>query len=73
MVKLTYLGGNSVILFKYRWFDKDNYIKIDLRYGLIEIKHGSKVYINEPFVLAQQAVQVYDTLFPSREGERNDW
>ena len=48
-------------------------MKIDPRHWLIEIKHGSKSYINNPFVLAQQAVQVYYTPFPSRERGRKDW
>ena len=50
----------------------DNYMKVDPRHGLIEIKYGLKVYIYEPFVLAQQAIQVYYTPFPSREEEKID-
>ena len=53
VIKLIYLGGNSIILFKYWWFDNDNNMKIDPRHWLIEIKHGSKAYVNEPFVVAQ--------------------
>ena len=52
MIKMSYIGGNSVILFKYQWFDIDNGMKVDLRHRLIEIKYGSKAYINEIFVLA---------------------
>ena len=72
VIKLIYFGGNSVILFKYRWFDTDNYMKIDPQHGLIKIKHRSKVYVNDLFVLAQQAVQVYYTLFPSRKRGRKE-
>ena len=39
VMKLTYLEGNSVILFKYWWFDIDNCMKVDLWHGLIEIKY----------------------------------
>ena len=48
-------------------------MKVDLQHGHIEIKHGSKAYVNDPFVLAQWDVQVYYTLFPSRERGRKDW
>ena len=48
-------------------------MKIDSWHEPLEIKHGSKVYINMPFVLAQQAVQVYYTLFPLRKRGRKEW
>ena len=72
VIKISYIGGNSVILFKYQQFDINNGMKVDPRYELIEIKYESKAYINEPFVLAVQAAQVYYTLFPSRKRERKD-
>ena len=58
VIKMTYIRGNSVILFKCQWFDNNNGIKVDPRYGLIEIKYILKAYVNELFVLAQQAAQV---------------
>ena len=48
-------------------------MKVDPWHELIEIKHGLKAYVNDPFVLAQQIVQVYYTLFPSRKRERKYW
>ena len=72
VIKLTYLEGNNIILFKYQWFDTDDCMKIDPQHGLIEIIHISKAYVNNPFVLAQQAVQVYYTPFPSRKRGRKD-
>ena len=69
---MTCIRDNSIILFKCQLFDKNNGMKVDLRHGLIEIKHGSKVYVNEPFVLAQQAAQVYYTSFLSRKRGRKD-
>ena len=59
VIKLSYIEGHSVILFKCRWFDNNNGIKIDPWHGITEIKYGSKAYFDEPFVLAQQASQVY--------------
>ena len=44
-----------------------------VRHKLIKIKHGSKAYVNDPFVLAQKVTQVYYTPFPSRKRERKDW
>ena len=48
---MSYIESNSVILFKCQWFDTDNGMKVDPWHGLIEIKHESKAYVNEPFVL----------------------
>ena len=73
VIKLTYLEGNSVILFKCQQFDNKHSMKVDLQHGLIEIKHGLKAYVNELFMMAQQAVQVYYTHFPSRERGRKEW
>ena len=73
VIKLSYVGNNNVILFKCQWFDNINGMKVDKRHGIIEIKHGSKAYVNEPFVLAAQAAQVYYTHFASKEKGRNDW
>ena len=76
VIKMCYIEGNNVILFKCQWFDIDNSMKVDPQYELIKIKHGSKAYVNEPFVLAAkpyvnepivlaiQAAQVYYTYFP---------
>ena len=48
-------------------------MKVDPWHELIEIKHESKAYVNNSFVLAQQTVQVYYTPFLSRERGRKDW
>ena len=45
-------------------------MKVDPWHRLIEIKHRSKAYVNEPFMLAQQATQVYYTLFSTKEREK---
>ena len=72
VIKLSYIRGNSVILFKCQWFDNNNGMKIDPRHGITKIKYGSKAYFDEPFVLAQQASQVYYTPLPSRDRGRKD-
>ena len=48
-------------------------MKIDPWHGITEIKYGSKAYFDEPFILAQQAAQVYYTPFPSKKKEMKDW
>ena len=55
MIKMSYIGGNIVILFKYQWFDADNSMMVDPWHGLIEIKYGLKANVNKPFILAAQA------------------
>ena len=44
-------------------------MKVDQRYRFIEIKYGPKAYVNDSFMLAQQAIQVYYTPFPLKERE----
>ena len=48
-------------------------MKVDLWDRLIEIKYGSKAYVNDPFMPTQQAVQMYYTLFLSRKRGKKDW
>ena len=73
VIKMSYIGGNNNILFKCQQFDTDNGMKVDPWHGLIEIKYGSKAYVNEPFVLAAQAAQVYYTPFSLKKRRRKDW
>ena len=41
VIKMSYIEGNSIILFKCQWFNIDNSMKVDPWHGLIKIKHGS--------------------------------
>lgn len=74
ILEFTYLGfNNKVILLKCHWFDP-NSIRIDKLYGIVELKHKSKLNAYEPFILAEQAQQVYFTKYPtSKNKERSDW
>ena len=61
VVKLHYLCGNRVVLFKYDWCDVINIgrgIKKD-EYGYILVNFTRMLYTDEPFVLASQAKQVF--------------
>ena len=51
VIKMSYIRGNGIILFKCKWFDTDTGMKVDPWHGLIEITHGFRAYVNEPFVL----------------------
>lgn len=73
VIQLQYLGENTVVLFNGHWFDNMNGLKVDPQHGLIDVKHNSKLVTKETFVLAQQAVQVYYTSYPSKKKERIDW
>ncbi|KAJ1400077.1 hypothetical protein SESBI_29803 [Sesbania bispinosa] len=65
ILELSYLGNqNKAILLRCLWFDPINGVNVDERYGLVDIKHKSRLHSNEPFVLAEQAQQVYYTRCP---------
>jgi len=74
ILELTYLGfNNKVILFNCHWFDPHS-IRVDKLYGLVEVRHKSKLNAYEPFILGEQAQQVYFTKYPtSKNKERSDW
>ena len=74
MLDLEYFGlGNRVVLFKCNWFDCDKGIKVHSWHGIIDIKHGSGLTTDEPFVLAQPAHQLYYTPYPTNRREFKDW
>ncbi|XP_072058194.1 uncharacterized protein [Arachis hypogaea] len=75
ILELSYLGdGNSVFIFGCCWFDPINGVKVDERYGLVDIKYKSRLQSNEPFVLAEQAQQVYYTKYPHSGNKSNgEW
>ena len=60
IVKLHYIGGNKVILFKCKWWDVINLgkgIKND-EYGFTCLNFEHTICTNEPFVLVSQVKQV---------------
>jgi hypothetical protein len=75
ILELSYLGAqNKVLLLRCHWFDPINGVKIDERYGLVDVKPKSRLNSNEPFVLASQAQQVYYTMYPqSNVRGSSDW
>jgi hypothetical protein len=71
VVRLKYLGSNcKVFMFKCHWYDIRREIRMHRSNGLVEIKHTSRLYGNEDFVLAQQCQQVYYTCPPDNKSSK---
>ena len=58
VLKVTYCGGNQVILFKCHWYDHIRGVKKD-KNGVLLIDLNSKLKGNDVYILASQATQVY--------------
>nr|XP_017233132.1 PREDICTED: uncharacterized protein LOC108207183 [Daucus carota subsp. sativus] len=58
VLKVTYCGGNQVILFKCQWYDHIRGVKKD-KNGVLLIDLNSKLKGNDVYILASQATQVY--------------
>ncbi|KAL1321583.1 hypothetical protein AAHE18_14G137400 [Arachis hypogaea] len=64
ILELSYLGyENTIFIFQCCWLDPISRVKVDERYGLVDIKYKSRLQSNEPFVLAEQAQEVYYTKY----------
>jgi hypothetical protein len=58
-------------MFKCNSYDTRRGIRMHRSNGLVEIKHTSRLYGNEDFVLAQQCQQVYYTCSP--DNKYSEW
>lgn len=76
VIELSYKGtyGGQINLFKCRWFDSEKGIRVD-RHGIVDIDVHRSTYVNAPFVLPTQTLQVYYTPSPIRKRDRPpaDW
>ncbi|KAJ8639967.1 hypothetical protein MRB53_016661 [Persea americana] len=76
IIELSYKGtyGGQINLFKCRWFDSEKGIHVD-RHGITGIDVHRSTYVNVPFVLPTQTLQVYYTPSPIRKRDRPpaDW
>ena len=68
-----YVMCNSIVLFKCRWFDPKSGVRVDAKHGLVEVKHASTDGLDEPFIFAHQAIQLYYMPYPSENIEKRDW
>ncbi|KAL0358497.1 UNVERIFIED_CONTAM: hypothetical protein Sangu_0699100 [Sesamum angustifolium] len=62
-----------VVLFKCRWVDPTRGMKVHPHYHLVDVNFKRVYQKDEPFILAQQAVQVYYTEYPSMKRDKIDW
>ena len=74
IIELTYIGThNKLFLFKCHWFDPTR-VRVDKSYSIVDVQHKSKLGTFEPFILAEQAQQVYYATYPSlRKSSRHEW
>ncbi|KAK1404226.1 DUF4216 domain-containing protein [Heracleum sosnowskyi] len=76
IIELSYKGtyGGYINLFKCRWFDSENGIRVD-KHEIVDINVHRSAYYNDPFVLPTQTKQVYFTSSPGRKRDRppSDW
>ncbi|KAL0437694.1 UNVERIFIED_CONTAM: hypothetical protein Sradi_0477300 [Sesamum radiatum] len=75
IIQLDYpvIDGLQVVLFKCKWVDPTRGMKVHPRYHLVDVNFKRVYQKDEPFILAQQAVQVYYTDYPSMRRDRADW
>ncbi|KAL0448314.1 UNVERIFIED_CONTAM: hypothetical protein Slati_1387800, partial [Sesamum latifolium] len=75
VIQLDYplIPNMQIVLFKCRWVDPVRSMKVHPRYHLVDVNFKKVYQKNEPFILAQQAVQVYYTEYPSMKRDKVDW
>ncbi|KAK4406442.1 hypothetical protein Sango_0650700 [Sesamum angolense] len=66
IIQLTYplIPNLHIVLFKCRWVDPVRGMKVHPSYHVIDVNFKKLYQKNEPFILAQQAIQVYFTEYP---------
>ncbi|KAL0404142.1 UNVERIFIED_CONTAM: hypothetical protein Sradi_2055000 [Sesamum radiatum] len=75
IIELDYPLNNDlhVVIFKCRWVDPTRGLKVHPHYHLVDVNFKRVYQKDEPFILAQQAVQVYYTEYPSTKRDKIDW
>ncbi|KAL0458534.1 UNVERIFIED_CONTAM: hypothetical protein Slati_0480600 [Sesamum latifolium] len=74
IIQLTYplIPDLHIVLFKCHWVDPVRGMKVHPRYHLVDVNFKKLYQKDEPFILAQQAVQVYFTQYPSLKRDKAD-
>ena len=67
------LPKKFVVLFKCKWFDPINGMKVHPHYHLVDINYKRLYKKDDPFVLAQQGIQVFYLEYPSLKRDKADW
>ncbi|KAL0295974.1 UNVERIFIED_CONTAM: hypothetical protein Sradi_6649500 [Sesamum radiatum] len=75
IIQLTYplIPNLHIMLFKYRWVNPDRGMKVHPNYHLVDVNFKKLYQKDDPFILAQQAVQVYFMEYPSMKRDKADW
>ena len=77
VVQLKYFGEQTkrVVLFDCHWFDPviPRGTRLFKPYGIVEVRHRGKYNKYDPFILAQQAVQVYYMPYPGKRNDKKEW
>ncbi|GKC33712.1 hypothetical protein Tco_1046096 [Tanacetum coccineum] len=67
------LGTYMVVMFKCRWFDPVQGVKVNVKHKLVDVKYRLRGCIYNPFILAHQAQQAYYATYPSMMKYLKDW
>jgi hypothetical protein len=77
VIELQYPGHPlmSVVLFKCDWFDPtpNRGCRVHPQYQLVDVNSKRRYPNFDPFVLAQQAQQVYFAVYPGTKRPKSDW
>ena len=78
IIELEYIGdpcNQKIVLFKGRWFDPTprGTKLVHRKYDYVDVNHKKLYQKYEPFILAQQVVQVYYADYPGAKRDRVDW
>ncbi|KAL0430751.1 UNVERIFIED_CONTAM: hypothetical protein Sradi_0701100 [Sesamum radiatum] len=75
IIQLTYplIPNFHIALFKCLWVNPVQGMKVHPRYYLIDVNFKKLYQKDDPFILAQQVVQVYFTEYPSMKRDKADW
>lgn len=75
ILELTFHGAAAlkVVLFRCDWVDPIKGMRVNNKYHSAEVNFRFLYKKNEPFILAQQAEQVYFADFPSLNQSRRGW
>ncbi|KAL0410498.1 UNVERIFIED_CONTAM: hypothetical protein Slati_3639500 [Sesamum latifolium] len=75
IIQLDYplIPNMQIVLFKCHWVDPLRRMKVHPHYHLVDVNFKKVYQKNESFILAQQAVQVYYTEYPSMKRDKVNW
>lgn len=77
IVQLEYPGEpiKRIVLFKCKWFDPtlNTGTRVHKHHGIVEVNLQRSYSKYEPFIIAQQAVQVYYMPYPEKRRDNSNW